>query len=304
MNNDLWVEKYRPKKLDDLCISDDMREIIVNFGTDIPNLLFCGIQGSGKTTLARILVQDILKCDYLYVNASDETGVDNIRNKVAGFSQTKSLDGNLKVVILDEADFLSGASQAALRNLMESYHQTTRFILTGNYKHKIIPALQSRCQGLDIKPSFKDAVKRCLLILKVENIHATLEQKQELIPLIKHFFPDLRKCINELQKYCISGVLKLPTQTNNVEVLRLIWNNLESKKSLQTRKYLIEHDGIFNSDWEQLLVQLLNYIYDINFEEDRKKAMIITIADHLDKATRVNDKEINFFACLLNLESY
>lgn len=302
MKNSLWIEKYRPTKLEDLCISDEIREIVVNFGDSIPNLLFCGLQGVGKTTLARILVQDILKCDYLYVNASDETGVDNIRNKVTGFSQTKSIDGNLKVVILDESDFLSNASQAALRNLMETYHETTRFILTGNYKHKIIPALQSRCQSLDIKPSFKDSVKRCFNILKIENIHTTLEQRQLLVPLLKQFFPDLRKSINELQKFCIGGVLKLSTQSNNSETLDIIWNNLESKKSISTRKYLIQNDSIFNSDWDQLLVDLLNYIYSIEINEGRKKAMIITIADHLDRATRVNDKEINLFACLLNLE--
>jgi len=298
----IWVEKYRPQKLDDLCISPEIREIIVNFNTNIPNLLFCGIQGTGKTTLARIIVTDILKCDYLYINASDESGVDTIRTKVTGFSQTKSLDGNIKVVILDEADFLSGASQAALRNLMESYSNTTRFILTGNYRHKIIPALQSRCQSLDFKPSLKDSFLRCLNILTSEGIPTTSEQKKQVVALVKRFSPDLRKCINELQKQCIDGVLKIKEISDNTETLHRIWDNIMSEQGLKTRKYLIENDAVFNSDWDQLLVDMLNYIYDEPIDESIKKMMIITIAEHLDKATRVNDKEINFSACMLKLE--
>lgn len=302
MNQHIWTEKYRPQNLEDLCISSDIRNIVSGFGQNMPNLLFCGIQGTGKTTLARILVQDILKCDYLYINASDESGVDTIRNKVTGFSQTKSIDGNIKVVILDEADFLTGASQAALRNLMESYSATTRFILTGNYKHKIIPALQSRCQNLDIIPSLKDSVKRCLHILKLEGVETNNEEKKQVITLVRQYSPDLRKCINELQKHCVNGVLTIGESTNNSQLCDIIFKNVILKKSLVTRKYLIENDAQFNSDWDQLLVDLLNYIYDQPIDDSKKKAMIVIIADHLDKATRVNDKEINLFACLLNLE--
>lgn len=300
--NDLWCEKYRPSSLDDLVISEETKQIITNFGENIPNLLFCGVQGSGKTSLARILVQDILKCDYLYVNASDETGVDNIRNKVSGFAQTKSLDGNLKVIILDEADYLSSSSQAALRNLIESYSNTTRFILTGNYRHKIIPALQSRCQSIDVKPNLKGAVKKCLQILNKEKISFDKGQLTPVVNLVKKYHPDLRRCINELQKYCINGELKILTDTDASEVIRVIWENLISKKSLSTRKYLIENDHIFNSDWDKLLIDLLNYIYAEKIDEANKKLMLITIADHIEKSSRVIDKEINFFACLLNLE--
>lgn len=301
-NIDLWVEKYRPKTLEDLIISKEAREIIVNFGQNIPNLLFCGKQGTGKTSLARILVQDVLKCDYLYVNASDETGIDNIRNKVTGFSQTKSLDGNLKVVILDEADYLSMNAQGALRNLVESYLMTTRFILTGNYRHKIIPALQSRCQSLDIQPSFKEAVLRCYNILKNENISLENDQKDNFKSLIKKYFPDLRKCINELQKHSIGGVFTMDSIDNN-ELLSFIWKNIKSKSGLATRKYLIENESLFNSDWDQLMIDLLNFIYDQNTTDLCKKSMIIIIADHLEKASRVLDKEINFFGCILNLET-
>lgn len=304
MSTDLWIEKYRPKTLDDLMISDDIRQIILNFGENIPNLLFCGKQGCGKTSLARILVQDVLKCDYLYVNASDETGVENIRNKVAGFAQTKSFDGKLKVVILDEADYLSNNSQAALRNLMESYSNITRFILTGNYRHKIIPALQSRCQSLDIQISFKQAFKRCAVILKKENIRISDDQKTNLKNLVQKYFPDLRKCINEIQKNSIGGVFTLSSSSDTNVFLEKIWKNIESKRGLDTRKFLIENQLEFQSDWDQMLVDLLNYTYQQTIPDLQKKMMIIILADHLEKSSRVIDKEINFFACILKLENF
>ena len=120
MEAEIWVEKYRPQTLDDLMVDDNTRKIIKNFGKDIPNLLLTGVAGSGKTSLARIIAKDILNCDYLYINASDENGVDTIRDKVIGFAQTKSFDGGLKIVILDETDFGTANFQAILRNVMES----------------------------------------------------------------------------------------------------------------------------------------------------------------------------------------
>lgn len=298
----VWMEKYRPNTLDDLCISDETRNIINSFGKDIPNLLLTGNAGTGKTSLARILVLDVLKCDYLYINASDENGVDTIRGKISGFVQTKSFDGNIKVVILDEADSLSNASQGILRNMMESYANNARFILTGNYRHKITSPLQSRCQSLDIKPSLQQALKRCLNILSSEGVNTSQEEKKQLATLVKSYFPDLRKCINEMQKFVDGNKLNITQRVNNNEVCIRICSHIESGDTLMLRKYLIQNDEIFNSDWEQLLVDLLNHIYTLLIEDSKKKAMILTIADHLEKCSRVNDKEINFFACILNLE--
>jgi replication factor C small subunit len=298
----LWVEKYRPHTLDDLCISEETKDIIKSFGEEIPNLLLTGNAGVGKTSLARIIVLDILKCDYLYINASDENGIDTVRNKINGFVQTKSFDGNIKVVILDEIDNFSKNGQDALRNMMESYADNARFILTGNYKHKISTPLQSRCQFLDIRPSLPQALKRCLQILIAEGVETSQDEKKQLATLVKSHFPDLRKCINEMQKYVVGSELKITQKVNNNKVCEKICSNIEDGNTLSLRKYLIQNDEIFNSDWDQLLVDLLNYIYTKSIEDSKKKAMILTIADHLEKATRVNDKEINFFACVLNLE--
>ena len=177
MFDNLFTEKYRPKTLTDLVLSNSNRKYFDSITDEIPNLLFVGTPGIGKTTLARILVNDILECQYLYINASDENGIDTIRSKVVGFAQTKSLDGKVKVVILDEADGITIDGQRALRNTMEEYSSGTRFILTANYKHKIIPAIQSRTQFFDLNPPFDTVLKLIVGIIKQEGIKITEDQK-------------------------------------------------------------------------------------------------------------------------------
>ncbi len=187
----IWVEKYRPAKLDDIILDERTLNIVKEFKNEIPNLLFVGNPGTGKTTLARVIVNDILGCNYLYINASDESGIDTIRHNITNFAQTKSFDGGVKVVILDEADGLTPQAQAALRNTMETFAKYCRFILTANYKHKIIPALQSRCQALDIKPVIELAVKRCYYILKNEKVKISDEQKKKLRTAGQEILPGL-----------------------------------------------------------------------------------------------------------------
>ena len=299
----IWVEKYRPTKLDDIILDERTRNIVKEFKDEIPNLLFVGNPGTGKTTLARVIVNDILGCNYLYINASDESGIDTIRHNITNFAQTKSFDGGVKVVILDEADGLTPQAQAALRNTMETFAKYCRFILTANYKHKIIPALQSRCQALDIKPVVELAVKRCYHILKNENVKVSDEQKIKFIQLVKRHFPDLRKAINELQKNVIDSELCIASVTSDNELLETVYKKVASKKTLEARKYLIENEDRFQGDYDTLLCNFLNFVYSSNLDDAKKKTCIATIADHLYKSAFVVDKEINSFACLVNLEN-
>ncbi len=169
VNNSLWVEKYRPRKLTEYVGNEHLVKKVGSYikNDDIPHLLLYGKAGTGKTTLARIIVNDILGCNFLYINASDESGIDVIRHNITNFAQTKSFDGGIKVVILDEADGLTPQAQAALRNTMETYAKYCRFILTANYRHKIIPALQSRCQSLNLKPVSPVPIPKSPLVARI-----------------------------------------------------------------------------------------------------------------------------------------
>ena len=219
MFDNLFTEKYRPKTLTDLVLSNSNRKYFDSITDEIPNLLFVGTPGIGKTTLARILVNDILECQYLYINASDENGIDTIRSKVVGFAQTKSLDGKVKVVILDEADGITIDGQRALRNTMEEYSSGTRFILTANYKHKIIPAIQSRTQFFDLNPPFDIVLKLIVGIIKQEGIKITEDQKGNFVNVVKQNYPDIRKIINSVQKATVKGIFEVNVGLDSKEIV-------------------------------------------------------------------------------------
>ena len=284
-----------------MVLSPENRNYFSSLKGEVPNLLFVGTPGIGKTTIAKIIVQDILQCQYLYINASDENGIDTIRSKVSGFSQVKSIDGNIKIVILDEADGITIDGQRALRNTMEEYSAYTRFILTANYKHKIIPAIQSRTQYFDLNPNINDVVGRVLNILKAENIIIPTTEKVNLVKVIKDNFPDIRKTVNTVQKYCVTGTLQVTNNINTKGITSEIHEFIKSNKLIDLRKYLIENESDFQSDYSSVLKGYLNFLYESDVKDDKKREAIIVIAEYLYRDTLVLDKEINAYACFLNL---
>ena len=301
MFNNLWVEKYRPRTLADLVLSDTNRKYFESIEDEIPNLLFVGTPGLGKTTLARILIEDILKCQYLYINASDENGIDTIRSKVVGFSQTKSLTGGIKVVILDEADGITIDGQRALRNTMEEYSGQTRFILTANYKHKIIPAIQSRAQSFDLNPPFDDVLKRIVSVIKSEDIKIDDDQKTNFVNVIKQNYPDIRKIINAVQKACINGDFNIDIALDSKELVDRIHTDVQGSHVMGLRKYLIENENEFQGDYHNLMKQYLNFVYSSTLHDDKKREYILVLSDYMYKDVFVLDKEINAFACWVAL---
>ena len=259
--------------------------------------MFVGKPGLGKTSLAKIIAKSVLKCQYLYINASDENGIDAIRNKVVAFSQTKSIDGRIKIIILDECDGLTQDAQKALRNVMEEFHKVTSFILTANYGHKIISALTSRCQKFDIQISKTQFENQLVNILNKENV--TFD-KAQVETITEQYYPDLRIAINEIQKNSRQGTLQTTSNKQNIALVKGILINVVSKKDCTIiRRHVIENEEVFNGDYVGLMRQLFNFINDFEFDEKNKRKMLVTIADHLYKSAFVMDQEINFYACLL-----
>lgn len=301
--NSLWIERYRPKTLSDIVLSKEDREFFESLAKkqEIPHLLFAGNPGVGKTSSVLILVNDVLKCEYLLINASDELGVEAIRTKVTGFARTKSFDGKTKVVIIDEADSISFEGMKILRTVMEEYAATTRFILTCNYLNKIIPAIKSRCQVINLNPPLDKTVERVVEILKKENITIPAEQKPLLLQHIKQNLPDLRRIIGNIQKFSSSGTLQIKTDSSS-DFAKKLFNKLLRKADLiNLRREVIENEKAFSNDYGNLLKQMFEAIYSSELPQDKKIDCLMIVSKSMEASVFSIDKEISFFGTLVNL---
>jgi replication factor C small subunit len=298
----LWVEKYRPSTIDGYVFRDDhQRKQVETWIKDvsIPHLLLSGAAGIGKTTLAKILIKELGIEDYdvLEINASRTNSVDDVRDKITNFVQMIPF-GPFKVVLLDEADYLSPNAQAALRGVMEEYHATSRFILTCNYPNRIIPALHSRCQGFHVeRTDITEFTARVATILVEENIDFSLET---LDSYVKVTYPDLRKCINLVQQNAQDGALVMPNKGDEgaadwkFDMVRLF----KDRKINEARKLLC---GKLRAEEME---EVYRWLYDnigIFGEESKQDSAVVIIKQGLVDHTLISDAEINLSATLVKL---
>ena len=307
MSEYLWVEKYRPKKIKDCILSEDIKDTFSQFlkQKEIPNLLLSGTAGTGKTTVARALFEE-LGADYIIINGSDEgRQIDTLRNKIKNFASTVSLTESSahKVVIVDEADYMNAESvQPALRNFIESFYKNCRFIFTCNYKNKILPALHSRCTVIDF--TIKNGQKRSTAMSLMRRLSKILDdenvgyEKKILAELIQKYYPDFRRTINELQRYSVrgkidSGILFSITEADIKKLVAI----LKEKRFNDMRKWVIN-----NLDKEPS--SLFSSVYDILYsalESSSIPQSILIIAGYQYKSAFVADQEINMVACLTEI---
>ena len=299
MSNTLWVEKYRPSTLDTYIGNEHLKDKVSMYleSGDLPHLLLYGRAGTGKTTLAKLLVNNI-ECDYLYINASDENNVDTVRTKVKNFASTVGFK-DMKVIILDECDYITPNAQAALRNLMETFSKHCRFILTCNFVERIIDPIQSRCQSFQIIPPSKTEVAKHLHnILLQENV---IDSPEDIKVLVESGYPDIRRVINSAQRNVVKGRLKLDTSSiiqNDYKLKLLKILETQNKKNAfnEIRQLLADNKITDYADLFRLLYDEVD-----SYGKGHLAECILIIARYELSDSQVVDKEINVMAMIIEL---
>ncbi len=298
-----WIEKYKPKTIDDLALDDNLKEMFNGYvaNNNIPFMTLSGSAGIGKTSLANILIDELDEATPLYINASENNGIDMIRSELKDFVEKQGF-GGLKIVILDEADGLSPNAQGALRQIMQTSLDDTRFILTCNYPQKIIDPIFSRAPLINIPCDKKDIIKRCMFILKSEGIKLTREDVGRVSGIVNKYFPDIRKVVQILERCYISGQYRdVAMRANNGSAHDLILDKILAVKSFKDlniiREFWMTNEASFEKDYSALASSLYNRI--VTTSDDAE--LLITLSSHIYQLDNAVDQELQFHALTLEL---
>jgi DNA polymerase III delta prime subunit len=299
----LWVEKYRPKTIEECILPDALKKTFQDFVNQkkIPNLLLSGTAGVGKTTVARALCEEI-GCDYIIINGSDESGIDVLRNKIKNYASSMSLSGGRKVVILDEADYLNpNSTQPALRGAIEEFASNCSFIFTCNYKNRIIDPIHSRCTVIDFKANGSKAKMAAQFFKRVENILQTEDityEKEVVASVITKHFPDNRRILNELQRYAAGGTIDKGILASVSEIrMTELTTALKDKDFASCRKWVTNN---LDNDPTRIFRNIYDGLYGV-LEANSVPQMVVILAKYQYQAAFVADHEINLIACLTEI---